>query len=256
MSESVPRPAATETPALVVLPDDVIRTPAGEPAVVLVRTARGWTPLTVARQCPLAVPEPAPDAVGAPERPEALPLVQAMSLGDLVAEAAGVAPEPGRAARLAARGAGTPAPSVPEDPRDVEIAALRRTVGQLEHALAARVSIERAIGVLAERHGMSPRDAFDDLRRRARSKGRPAQELAREVLDGLAERVAVPDPLTPPADATGAVPDVVVPVPGVLAVRESAEPDCTDVDCPPTARRVTRPRQPAPPPGSGAEARS
>jgi hypothetical protein len=65
-------------------------------------------------------------------------------------------------------------------------------VAQLEHALAARVSTERAIGVLAERHGVNPRDAFESLRRSARSQGRPVAELAREVLDGLEERLPSP----------------------------------------------------------------
>jgi hypothetical protein len=66
------------------------------------------------------------------------------------------------------------------------VAALERTVAQLEHALAARVSTERAIGVLAERHGTSARVAFETLRKEARSTGRPVAELAREVLDCLA----------------------------------------------------------------------
>ena len=69
-------------------------------------------------------------------------------------------------------------------------AALERTVAQLEHALAARVSTERAIGVLAERHGISARSAFESLRRDARSQGRPVAELAREVLDGLGDETA------------------------------------------------------------------
>jgi hypothetical protein len=180
-----------------VLPDDVVRTPDGGPAVVLVRTSRGWSALSAA-------------APGADARLEPLPLVEAMSLGDLLAEESGVTPEPGRPARLAARG-GAPAAEDVEDPRDAELAALRRTVGQLEHALAARVSIERAIGVLAERHGTCPREAFDELRRRARAQGRAAQELAREVLDGVTARGAVPDQrsagdLTPPAPAEPAAP--------------------------------------------------
>ena len=68
---------------------------------------------------------------------------------------------------------------------DARIAALERTVAQLEHALAARVATERAIGVLAERRGTSPRAAFEELRRDARSQGRPLAQLAREVLDTL-----------------------------------------------------------------------
>ncbi len=189
MSRSVPCPPENGADTLAagrgyaVWPEDVVRTPAGQPAVVLVRTARGWIPLT-----PGSLPgtSDGPVAVQVPQDAPvcALPLVEAMALADLVAEEAGAVPEPGRQARLAARG-GPADGSAEADPRDAELARLRRTVGQLEHALAARVSIERAIGVLAERHGSCPREAFDELRHRARSQNRPAAELAREVLDGL-----------------------------------------------------------------------
>jgi hypothetical protein len=82
------------------------------------------------------------------------------------------------------------------------VAALERTVAQLEHALAARVSTERAIGVLAERQGTTPQAAFEQLRRNARSQGRPVPELAREVLHDLVAGSApagaeVPAPLPP-----------------------------------------------------------
>jgi hypothetical protein len=197
-------------PAPDALPDDVVRTPAGEPAVVLVRTGRGWSVVPAAGTEPL----------------EPMSLVEAMSLADLLAEEAGVTPEPGRPARLAARGSGPAEPAEAEDPRDAELATLRRTVGQLEHALAARVSIERAIGVLAERHGTCPRDAFDELRRRARAQGRPAQELAREVLDGVTARGAVPGQRTP-GDAVPAAP---------VPADPAADPRA------PTARRVSRGR--------------
>ncbi len=43
------------------------------------------------------------------------------------------------------------------------------TVAQLEHALAARVRVEQAIGVLAERHRLRPREAFDLLRKASRA---------------------------------------------------------------------------------------
>jgi hypothetical protein len=209
-------------------PDDVVRTPTGQPAVVLVRTARGWTPLTSAA------------GVGG------LPLVEAMALADLVAEEAGATPEPGRQARLAARkGPGPSAEDDQPDPRDAELAALRRTIGQLEHALAARVSIERAIGVLAERKGSTPRAAFDELRRRARAQGRPAQDLAREVLDGLTTLAAVPDQRTTPGPLPGQGP-AADPVPELPPGQRS-----------PTVRRVPRNRHRQPgTPGAGAEARS
>ena len=134
-------------------------------SVALTRSTRGWT----------VVSPTGAHHVG--------DLVEGLSLADLVAEEYGELPEPDRTARRSARG---PVADVPED-ADPRVAALERTVAQLEHALAARVSTERAIGVLAERHGTNPRAAFESLRRDARSSGRPVVDLAREVLDGLAQ---------------------------------------------------------------------
>lgn len=68
-----------------------------------------------------------------------------------------------------------------ETPLD-ELAQLKLSVKQLEHALAARVVVEQAIGVLTERQGSSPRDAFERLRKVARSRGRKVHDLAREVV--------------------------------------------------------------------------
>jgi ANTAR domain-containing protein len=136
------------------------------PVVSLTRTSRGWS-----------VTSPA----GAEE---VVDLVEGLSLADLVAEELGVLMEPDRSARRSARGHSGETAEV-ADPVDARIAALERTVAQLEHALAARVSTERAIGVLAERHGISARSAFESLRGDARSQGRPVAQLAREVLDGL-----------------------------------------------------------------------
>ncbi|MGY1762936.1 ANTAR domain-containing protein [Geodermatophilus sp. SYSU D00779] len=159
-----------------------------EPTVVVARTGRGWS-------------------VFAPGRAEDVDdLVEGMTLADLVSEELGARVEPDRGARRAARGA--PGDADPDaDPRDARLAALERTVAQLEHALAARVSTERAIGVLAERQGTTPQAAFEQLRRNARSQGRPVPELAREVLDDLVARAA-------PAGAE--VPAALAPVPRTL----------------------------------------
>ena len=86
--------------------------------------------------------------------------------------------------------AGRPARS--DAPLD-EVAQLRLSVKQLEHALAARVVVEQAIGVLTERQGSSPRDAFERLRKVARSRGRKVHELAREVVASASDH-AVPLP--------------------------------------------------------------
>jgi len=153
---------------------------AEQPIVVVARTGRGWS-------------------VFAPGRAEDVhDLVEGMTLADLVSEELGALVEPDRGARRAARGpAGGSDPDA--DPRDVRVAALERTVAQLEHALAARVSTERAIGVLAERQATTPQAAFEQLRRDARSQGRPVPEVAREVLDGQAARVATAEAEVPAA---------------------------------------------------------
>ena len=59
---------------------------------------------------------------------------------------------------------------------------LRTTVGQLEHALTARIRIEQAIGVLAERHRIKPRQAFEQLRTAARNRGRKVIDIASDVV--------------------------------------------------------------------------
>jgi hypothetical protein len=221
MSPTVEHPP---TSVATVLPGNVVCTPTGQPAVLLVRTGHGWTVLG-------ADPVGGWIEVTPPEAP-ALTLVEAMSLADLVAAELGVTPEPDRQARRAARTGSAADDGEPDgDPRDEEIAALRRTVGQLEHALAARVSIERAIGVLAERHGITPREAFEDLRRRARSQGRPAQELATEVLEGLDGSAAAP------GREHGAAPGPLLPAAGSRPAAHGSTAHGS------TARRVQRPRR-------------
>jgi hypothetical protein len=74
-----------------------------------------------------------------------------------------------------------------------EAARLAVTVAQLEHALAARVRVEQAIGVLAERHRLRPRQAFDLLRRAARAGGRRVIEVAEDVV-GSASNPLLPLP--------------------------------------------------------------
>jgi len=64
-----------------------------------------------------------------------------------------------------------------------EAARLAVTVSQLEHALTARVRVEQAIGVLAERHRLRTRDAFDLLRNAARSRGRRVIDIAEDVVN-------------------------------------------------------------------------
>jgi AmiR/NasT family two-component response regulator len=63
---------------------------------------------------------------------------------------------------------------------------LHEKVDQLEGALERRGVIERAKGILMERHGISERDAFELLRDHARASGRRVVEVAQTVLDGHA----------------------------------------------------------------------
>jgi hypothetical protein len=78
-----------------------------------------------------------------------------------------------------------------------EVDELRLKVDQLEHALASRVIVEQAIGVLAERHRIRPREAFERLRRTARGMGRRVHDLARQVVDSIGDpRTSLPGELS------------------------------------------------------------
>jgi GAF domain-containing protein len=57
-----------------------------------------------------------------------------------------------------------------------------RTVQQLEHALEHRVVIERAVGILMERHGLTSLAAFERLRSAARNSRRRAADVAAEIV--------------------------------------------------------------------------
>ncbi|MER5950625.1 GAF and ANTAR domain-containing protein [Streptomyces sp. NPDC001904] len=58
----------------------------------------------------------------------------------------------------------------------------RQLSGQLREALASRVRIEQAKGMLAERWGTTPDGAFDTLRQYARRNQRPLDQVARAVV--------------------------------------------------------------------------
>jgi AmiR/NasT family two-component response regulator len=65
-----------------------------------------------------------------------------------------------------------------------EASRLHEKVEQLEGALDRRGVIERAKGILMERHGCDERQAFDLLRDHSRSTGRRVVDVAQAVLDG------------------------------------------------------------------------
>jgi hypothetical protein len=130
---------------------------AAEPVVVR-RSGQGWR-------------------VGAEETAD---LTSAMVLADLLAADLGSPAAPPSGPLVAPR-AGPSAVTL-RDEAD-EAARLAVTVAQLEHALSARVRVEQAIGVLAERHRLRPRQAFDLLRNVARSGGQKVTEIAEVVVD-------------------------------------------------------------------------
>lgn len=128
------------------------------PQVVVVRGDRGWR-------------------VGNDELPD---LVSAIVLADLLASELPAAPGPATT--------GSPPPpggAETRPPADAaaEAARLRVTVAQLEHALATRVRVEQAIGIICERRRVPPRQAFELLRAVARADGRRLAELAARVVD-------------------------------------------------------------------------
>jgi len=123
---------------------------------------------------------------------ETTDLISAMVLADLLAADLGTpVPPPAGPPRhsVANHGVANHGALSEED----EAARLAVTVAQLEHALAARVRVEQAIGVLAERHRLRPRQAFDLLRSVARAAGRRVIEVAEDVV-GSASNPLLPLP--------------------------------------------------------------
>jgi ANTAR domain len=119
-------------------------------------------------------------------------LTSAMVLADLLAADLG-APSPPRSSP-----AGPAGPAAEES----EAARLAVTVAQLEHALAARVRVEQAIGVLAERHRIKPRQAFEQLRTAARNRGRKVIDIASDVVASASNPLLqLPEELSRPRSA-------------------------------------------------------
>ena len=65
--------------------------------------------------------------------------------------------------------------------RFAKLSELSDAVDELEDAITRRATIERAKGILMERHGVTERDAFEMLRREARSTNRRVHDVARDV---------------------------------------------------------------------------
>jgi AmiR/NasT family two-component response regulator len=68
--------------------------------------------------------------------------------------------------------------------RHAELGRLSEAIDQLEGALHRRALIERAKGILMERHTIEADDAFDMLRDHARSHNEKLVEVARAVAEG------------------------------------------------------------------------
>lgn len=71
--------------------------------------------------------------------------------------------------------------------RHAEVRQLATKVDQLEGALERRAIIERAKGILMERHDVDALTAFERLRTHARRTRRRVVDVAREVADGVLE---------------------------------------------------------------------
>ena len=103
------------------------------------------------------------------------------------------------------RAGGSPSSAVSDGPDHVagdaaaEAARLRVTVAQLEHALATRVRVEQAIGIVSERRRVPARQAFELLRTAARAEGTRLAELAARVVDSAVNPLlSLPEELARP----------------------------------------------------------
>ena len=72
--------------------------------------------------------------------------------------------------------------------RAAERRALEAEVGELKAALAGRKAVERAKGVLMDRHGLKEDEAFCRMRRYSMEKRLSLQELAESILRADEER--------------------------------------------------------------------
>ncbi|HWF79726.1 MAG TPA: ANTAR domain-containing protein [Streptosporangiaceae bacterium] len=150
---------------------------AGQGGAVVRRTKDGWR-------------------VGSADLPD---LTSAMVLADLLAAELPTMEMTKVEARSSSAGE---AASQPREPAAAETSKLRATIGQLEHALMARVRVEQAIGVLAERHRIQPRQAFEQLRAAARSRGRRVIDIASDVVASATNPLLqLPDELSRPRPA-------------------------------------------------------
>jgi hypothetical protein len=155
---------------------------------VLRRTAEGWS-------------------VGDEVEPD---LTNAMVLADLIAAELRDAQdgdqdvqggsEPSHSGHSSPGGSKPKSPTGDSAAAEDETSRLRATVGQLERALSVRVRVEQAIGILAERHRIRPRQAFERLRSVARARGQKVIDIAGDVIASATNPLLqLPDELSRPA---------------------------------------------------------
>ncbi len=144
-------------------------------------------------------------ATGTPPVPPAQPQDAAGRNSGLIAGAqppsAPALDHPGelRGRRAARRGAHRAGPRGRGSADLAEAEQLKETVAQLERALTVRVRVEQAIGVLAERHRIRPRQAFELLRSASRARGQRIMETASQVIASATNPLLrLPDELAKP----------------------------------------------------------
>lgn len=148
-------------------------------------------------------------ASGAPPAPPAQPQDAAGRNSGLIAgeppsaqPAGALAPDyprTPRGRRAARRGAHRAGPRGGAAADLAEAEQLKETVAQLERALTVRVRVEQAIGVLAERHRIRPRQAFELLRSASRARGQRIMETASQVIASATNPLLrLPDELAKP----------------------------------------------------------
>jgi AmiR/NasT family two-component response regulator len=104
--------------------------------------------------------------------------------------------------------------------RHAEKQALVAQVQRLETALERRAMIERAKGILMERHEVDERRAFDRLRDHARSRNRTVVDVAASVVEGRALLPKARDPAAPAQDPAAPAQHPAAPAPSSAGRRD------------------------------------
>jgi len=167
-----------------------------QPPTVLRRTEAGWSvgdedvpdltcAMVLADLIAAELPDDSPTAPGRQPAAGASAVESGLPAGGKAAgqaAGAGMSSGAGSAARADAAGDGPAGDGPAGDGSYDEAGRLRLTISQLERALAVRIRVEQAIGVLAERHRVRPRQAFEQLRSVARQRGQRVIDIAGDVI--------------------------------------------------------------------------